>query len=42
MPDKSQTNPPQYAGGNLRILSSIDHNGQWLTTQGFSHWMELA
>ena len=26
-----------FAGGSLRILSSIDHNGQGLTMQGFSH-----
>ena len=32
----SPTNPPEYAGGNLQILSSIDHNGQRLTVQGFS------
>jgi hypothetical protein len=33
---------PEYTGDNLRILSSIDHNGQGLTVQGFSHWEDLA
>ena len=36
MPDKPKT-PLEYAGGNLRILSPIDHNGQPVTVQDFSH-----
>jgi hypothetical protein len=29
----SPTNLPEFAGGSLRIFSSIDHNGQRLTVQ---------
>jgi hypothetical protein len=38
----SPTNPPEFAGSSLRILSSIDHNGQRLTLQGFSHRKDLV
>jgi hypothetical protein len=41
MPGKPQTNSPQYAGCNLRILSSIDHNDQRLTVR-VGHWKDLA
>ena len=38
----SPTNPPEFAGSSLRILSSIDHNGQRLTLQGFGHRKDIA
>jgi hypothetical protein len=38
----SLANPPEFAGSSLRILASIDHNGQRLTVQGFSHPKDLA
>jgi hypothetical protein len=38
----SPTNPPEFADGSLRILSSNDHNGQRLTLQGFGHRKDLA
>ena len=31
-----------FAGGSLRILSFIGHNGQQLTVQEFGYWEELA
>ena len=34
--------PSEFAGFSLRILSSINHNGQRLTLQGFSHRKDLA
>jgi hypothetical protein len=35
-------NPPEFAGVSLRILSSIDHNGQWLTVQESIDRKDLA
>ncbi len=38
----SPTNPPWFAGGSLRTLSSIDHNGQRLAMQESIHRKDFS